>query len=89
MLVHGNRGARRRGHLHAVFLTPEVVGDLPVGRTALAWSIGAMLYVPGCRLLTTIATNVGAHRCPRDNATGSGEILTASVTDLVTENAPE
>ena len=39
----------------------------------------------GLRLLST--TDVGAHRAPCDSATDSGDIVTASATDLVTENA--
>ena len=40
-------------------------------------------------LLSAAAADVGAHRAPRDSAADSGDILTASATDLVTENAAD
>jgi hypothetical protein len=84
-LVDGNCGAGTSGHLHAMFLAPEVVGDIPVVGLGLAGRVLATLDVLGLRLLST--TDVGAHRASCDSTTDGGDIITASATDLVTENA--
>ena len=70
-----------------MLLAPEVVGDIPVVGSGLAGRVLATLDVLGLRLLST--TDVGAHRGPCDSATDSGDIVTASATDLVTENAAD
>ena len=69
-------------------LASEVVADIPIVGAGLAGYAFATLHIPGISLLrATIATDIGAHCCPRDGATGSGDILTASATNLVAQNA--
>ena len=71
-----------------MLLAPEDVSDIPVVGLGLAGYAGATLDILGTRLLcAAVATDVGTHRGSRDSAAGSGDILTASATDLVTENA--
>jgi hypothetical protein len=71
-----------------MLLAAEGVGDIPVIGPGLAGHVLATLDVLGLhRLPAAVATDVGADRAPCDSATESGDILTASTADLVTENA--
>jgi len=70
-----------------MLLPAEVVGDIPVIGSGVAGHAGATLDVLGNHL--PFATDVGTHRGPRDSATDRSEILTATATDLVTENAAD
>ena len=73
-----------------MLLAPEVVGDIPVFSSGLVGRAGATLNVPRLRLpllSTGVAPDVGAHRGPGDSATDGGNVIAASVTDLVAENA--
>jgi hypothetical protein len=73
-----------------MLLAAEAVDDIPVIGSSLAGHVLATLDVFGLHLLSAaVATDVGAHRAPCDNATDSGEISTASATDLVPENAAD
>ena len=88
--VDGHRGSGTRRHLYAMLLTAEIISDIPVAGTGLAGYVFTTLHVPGLRLLSPAdAIDVGAHRGPRDCTTGSGDIVAASATDLVTENAAD
>ena len=86
--VNGNRGSGLSGHLYAMLLAPEVVGDVPMVGPGLAGYVLATLDVSGLHLLSAAAaTDLGAHRAPGDSATDGGNSLTASATDLMAENA--
>ena len=68
-----------------MLLAAECVRDIPVGGSGLAGHVLATLDVLRNHLL--FSTDVSAHRGPRNSATDRREILTATATDLVTENA--
>src|SRR5450759_3476261 len=63
-LVDGNCGSGGSGHLHAMLLAPEVVGDIPVVGLGLAGHVLATLDVLGLHLLSAAATDLGSHRAP-------------------------
>jgi hypothetical protein len=87
--VDGNCGSGGSGHLNAMLLTPEVVVDVPVLGLSLAGYVSATLDVLRIRLLSVVAADIGAHRGSRDSATGSREILSASATNLMAQNAAD
>lgn len=90
LLVDRHGGSGRCGHLHAMLLAAEGVGDIPIVGMGLAGHIFATLDVPGLyRLSIAAATDIGAHRGPRYSPAGSGDILTPSASDLVTQNAAD
>src|SRR5688572_27402143 len=84
--VDSYSGPRGRGHLNAMILSAEVIGDIPVVGPRFARHAGTLLYVLGFCLLAC-APDVGANRSACHSATDGGDILTASATYLVTENA--
>jgi len=70
-----------------MLLVPKDVGDIPVFRSRITGGARAMLDVSGSHLLlVSVAIDVGSHHRSCDCATCSGEVLVASVSDLVTEN---
>ena len=71
-LVDGDRRTRGIGHLHAMFLAAEVVGDIPVAGSGLAGLGGATLDVLGRYLLpVAITAHVGTDHGPGHCTTGS------------------
>lgn len=83
-VVDGHRSTRRRSHLHAVFLTAETVGHVPVGR-GLVRNVGTTLDILRADLLA--ATDAVTDESTGHRSAGRGHILTASTADLVTEDA--
>lgn len=87
-LVDRHGGSRGGGHLHAMRLAAEVVGDIPEVGTGLVGRRFATLDIPGLDgLPAAVATDVGAYCGPCDSPAGGGDILAPSVTDLVAQNA--
>src|SRR5665647_386350 len=73
LLVDGHGRSGRSGHLNAMLLAPEVIGDIPIFGSGLAGYASATLDVLS-RCLLSVA-DVGTHRSPCDNAADRGEIL--------------
>ena len=74
--------------MYAMHHTLEVIGDVPVFRSGIAFDIDAALGIPAVNL-SSAATHVGPNRRASDSATGSGNIPAASASDLVPENAAD
>ena len=88
--VDSHRRPRRRGHLHAMRLATEIVGDVPVIGIGLVGHGVAALDIPGLqRLLATAATDLGAHCGPGDSSAGCGDVLAPSAADLVAQDAAD
>ena len=73
--------------MHAIFLAPESVGNIPVLRAGPAGYVRTSLDVLDIRLLSdTVATDIRAYGSAGNRAAGSGKIFTTSTTYLVAQN---
>ena len=66
----------------------EVIGDVPVFWSGIAFDIDAALGILAVNL-SSATTHVGPYRRASDGATGSGNIPAASTSDLVPQDAAD
>jgi hypothetical protein len=74
--------------MHAMLLTRELLGDIPVVGSGLAGYVLAALDV-AAHLSAVVATDIGTHHAAHDNTTDGGDVPTAAATDLVAEDAAD